>query len=194
MRLIVGLGNPGRRYAHSRHNVGFDCVDHMAREWDIRLSERRAKAVLGRGIVSAVDVVLARPRTYMNVSGEGVRYLLQRFGAKPGDLLVVHDDMDLPLGRIRVRYGGSDAGHNGIKSIIAELSTQDFPRVRVGISKPPEGVEGMDYVLGAFSGPEVPVIHKAVMAVAEAVTCVIEEGIEEAMNRFNRAPSAADGP
>ena len=186
MRLIVGLGNPGRRFSHSRHNVGFHCLDHMARKWGIKLADRRARAVLGRGEVGDLPVVLAKPRTFMNNSGEGVAYLLNRFGLSPQDLVVIHDDMDLTLGSIRIRPRGGAAGHNGIRSIIATLATQEFPRLRVGIGKVPEGLDGVEYVLGAFSPQEGQVIEGAVAVVAEAVTCLLREGIEAAMNRYNR--------
>ncbi len=185
MRLIVGLGNLGAEYHLTRHNVGFRCIDHIARQWDIGLLERRTKTVLGEGRAWNIPLVLAKPRTYMNNSGEGVAYLLARFRATPEDLLVVYDEMDLPLGKVRIRSGGSDAGHKGIRSIIAALATRDFARVRVGISRPPEGVDRIDYLLSPFSDDEVPVIGEAVTRVEEAVACVLREGVETAMNRFN---------
>ena len=185
MRLIVGLGNPGDRYQHTRHNVGFRCIDLMAREWGISLSDRRAKAVLGRGNHLGQDVVLAKPRTFMNNSGEGVAYLLTRFGAKPDDLVVVYDEMDLPLGRMRLRPNGSPAGHNGIRSIISELGTPNFARIRVGIGHPDLRGAQVSHVLNRFSGEEAPEIARVVKQVAEAVDCLLEESITVAMNRFN---------
>ena len=185
MRLVIGLGNPGAEYHLTRHNVGFRCIDHIARQWDVGLLERRTKAVLGEGRAWGIPLVLAKPRTYMNNSGEGVAYLLARFHAAPEDLLVVYDEMDLPLGKVRIRRGGSDAGHKGIRSIIAALGTRDFARVRVGISRPPEGIDRIDYLLSPFTAPEVTVIEEAVSTVSEAVAGVLREGIEIAMNRFN---------
>lgn len=189
MRLIVGLGNPGTRYRGARHNVGFWCVDTIARDWEIPSQglnwERRAKAVLGRGRRAGQDVVLAKPRTFMNNSGEGIAYLLARFGAKPEDLVVVYDEMALPLGALRIRPSGSDAGHNGMGSIIATLKTQAIPRIRVGIGSPPPGHDPISYVLGQFSGEEYKVITEAVSRVAAAVDCLLEEDIDVAMNRFN---------
>ena len=185
MRLIVGLGNPGDRYQHTRHNVGFRCIDLMAREWGISLSDRRAKAVLGRGNHLGQDVVLAKPRTFMNNSGEGVAYLLTRFGAKPDDLVVVYDEMDLPLGRMRLRPNGSPAGHNGIRSIISELGTPNFARIRVGIGHPDLRGAQVSHVLNRFSEEEAPEIARVVKQVAEAVDCLLEESITVAMNRFN---------
>jgi PTH1 family peptidyl-tRNA hydrolase len=185
MRLIVGLGNPGLRYRDSRHNVGFRCVDLLARKWGINLSERRAKAVLGQGQRSGHDVVLAKPRTFMNNSGEGVAYLLTRFAGQPSDLVVIYDDMALPVGKLRVRPGGSDGGHNGIRSIIATLKTQAFPRIRVGIGPPPPGHDQVEHVLGRSSSAEALLISEAMEKVADAVDCLLEEGIAVAMNRFN---------
>ena len=185
MQIIVGLGNPGNRYSHTRHNVGFRCIDLMARRWGISLSERRAKAVLGRGQHLGQEVVLAKPRTFMNNSGEGVAYLLTRFGAKPADLVVVYDEMDLPVGRMRIRPGGSPAGHNGIRSIINELRTPDFARIRVGIGHPDLRGGQVSHVLNRFSEEEAPEIARVVQRVAEAVDCLLEESITVAMNRFN---------
>ena len=185
MKIIVGLGNPGDRYRHTRHNVGFRCVDLMARQWGIRLSERRAKAVLGWGHHLEQEVVLAKPRTFMNNSGEGVSYLLTRFGAKPADLVVVYDEMDLPVGKLRIRPGGSPAGHNGIRSIINELRTPDFARIRVGIGHPDLRGGQVSHVLNRFSDAEGPEIASVVKQVAEAVDCLLEDNITLAMNRFN---------
>ena len=127
MRLIVGLGNPGLKYRSTRHNMGFRCVDLMSKIWSIPIKERRAKAVLGRGVYAGQEIVLAKPRTFMNDSGQGVSYLLTRFAADLDHLLVIYDDMELPLGRLRIRRSGSDGGHRGAESIIASLRTRTFP-------------------------------------------------------------------
>ena len=185
MKVIVGLGNPGDRYRSTRHNVGFQCIDLLARRWGIDLKERRAKAILGRGRHLERDLVLAKPRTYMNLSGEAVNYLVARFGVKPADIVVIYDEMDLPVGKIRIRPGGSPAGHNGIRSIIGELHTQDFPRVRVGIGQPGAQGEQVSHVLNRFSDEEAPVISEVIQRVAEALDCLLEENITVAMNRFN---------
>ncbi len=185
MLLIVGLGNPGPRYAATRHNVGFRFIDLLAKRADIRLSERRAKAVLGRGRFAGHDVVLAKPRTFMNNSGEGIEYLIARFGGPPSGLLVVYDEMALPVGRIRLRPAGSHAGHNGIRSIIAAVHTEEFPRLRIGVGQPPGGGESIPHVLGRFSKEEEPLIAKAVQDAAAAVQCMLEESIDTAMNRYN---------
>ncbi len=185
MLLIVGLGNPGPRYSASRHNVGFRFIDLLAKRADIRLNERRAKAVLGRGRFAGHDVVLAKPRTFMNNSGEGIEYLIARFGGQPSGLLVVYDEMALPVGRIRLRPTGSHAGHNGIRSIIAAVRTEEFPRLRIGVGPPSQDGDSIPHVLGRFSKEEEPIIAKAVQDAAAAVQCMLEEGIDIAMNRYN---------
>ncbi len=188
MWLIVGLGNPGDRHRNSRHNLGFRCIDSLAGRWGITVNERRAKAVLGRGVRAGHDVVLAKPRTFMNNSGEGVDYLLTRFAARPANLLIVYDEMELPVGTLRIRPSGSAGGHNGIRSIIATIHTQDFPRLRVGIGHPPPGGDPIAHVLGPFTPDESTVIDESVTRAADAVDCLLEEDINAAMNRFNRKP------
>jgi PTH1 family peptidyl-tRNA hydrolase len=185
MRIIVGLGNPGDKYRCTRHNIGFRCVDSLARHWGLPLSERRAKAVLGVGRHLEQDVVLAKPRTFMNNSGEGVAYLLTRFAAQPNDLIIIYDEMALPLGKLRIRPSGSDAGHNGIRSIITALRTQSFPRVRVGIGPPALDQGQVSHVLTRFTKEEAPIITQAVSRVVEAVDCLLAESTNVAMNRFN---------
>ena len=192
MRLIVGLGNPGIRYRNTRHNVGFDCIDVLAQRWDIPVRERRAKAVLGQGSYGGQEVVLAKPRTFMNNSGEAISYLLARFPAKPADLLVIYDEMELPLGRLRIRASGSNAGHNGARSIIAALGSQDFPRVRLGIGPPAEGGGAVHYVLGSFSKEESAVVKEMLETVAQAVECILDENIDSAMSQFNRSPQTPE--
>ena len=185
MRLIVGLGNPGLQYRSTRHNVGFECIDSMARKWDISKRERRAKVVMSQGQRAGQELVLAKSRTFMNNSGEGVSYLLTRFAASVDDLIVICDDMELPLGRLRIRGSGSDGGHKGVRSIISSLRTQTFPRIRLGIGHPLEGEDSVDYVLGRFSHEHAIVVAQAVESVADAVECWLEEGIDVTMNRFN---------
>ncbi len=189
MRIIVGLGNPGTRFRCSRHNIGFRCVDLIARKWGIRVSDRRAKAVLGRGNHAGEEIVLAKPRSYMNSSGEGVAYLLTRFASRPEDLVIIYDDMALPLGRLRIRPVGSDGGHRGVQSIIESLNTQAFPRIRLGIGSPPLEQDPVAYVLGRFYDEEDTIVARAVEAVVAAVDCMLEANIDEAMNRFNTLPS-----
>lgn len=193
MKLIVGLGNPGKEYTVSRHNVGFMCVSYLAKEHKIAIDSKKAHARVGEGEVEIVPVVLAKPFTYMNRSGASVRELLRKYDLKPEDLIVVHDDMDLPLGKIRIRVGGSSAGHKGINSIIAELGTEDFTRIRVGIGHPEvpetereEGApEVIDYVLSGFDREEKPVLAKVIKRVSEAVSCILACDLTLAMNKYN---------
>ena len=185
MLIIVGLGNPGVKFAASRHNVGFRFIDLLAKKNEIKMNDRRAKAVIGRGEINGHEVVLAKPRTFMNNSGEGIEYLLARYGGDPSDLLVVYDEMALPAGHIRIRPGGSHAGHNGIRSIIAYIHTEKFPRLRIGVGKPEQGESSIPHVLGKFSTEEEKLMPKAIQAAVGAVECLLDENIDIAMNRYN---------
>ena len=186
---MLGLGNPGAEYAHTRHNIGFDVIDILAARHRIRLNLHRDHAHYGVGTIEGVPVLLAKPMTYMNRSGEAARALLQRYPLEPARLLVIVDDVALPPGKIRVRPSGSDGGHNGMESVIQCLGTQAFPRVRVGIGSPPRGYM-VEYVLSPFSPQEQPIIQDALQRAADAVETVIAEGVQAAMNRFN-APNPA---
>jgi PTH1 family peptidyl-tRNA hydrolase len=188
--IVLGLGNPGAEYAHTRHNIGFDVVDILASRHRIRLNLSRDHARYGVGKIADVPVLLAKPMTYMNRSGEAARALLQRYTRDTSHLLVVVDDVALPLGRIRIRPSGSDGGHNGLESIIQCVGTQAFPRVRVGIGSPPPG-QMVEYVLSRFAPPEQPVIDEALQRAADAVEAIIAEGVQAAMNRFNAQNTAA---
>ena len=185
MKVILGLGNPGRSFAKSRHNVGFRCIDALAHRHSIGLEERRRHAVLGHGDMAGVPVVLAKPRTYMNRSGVAARYLLDRFHVGPEDLLVVYDDMDLPIGTIRLRAGGGAAGHHGIESIMAELGTREFPRLRIGVGHPPDREHTVSHVLGPFTAEEAKAIEEPLERAVAAAAWVMEYGLESAMNHFN---------
>ena len=183
MKLIVGLGNPGRVYVNNRHNVGFRCINYFARAHRIPIRERRARARLGIGEVAGKRVVLAKTRTYMNLSGQAVSRLVRHFTVPLEDLVVICDDLDLPLGKVRIRERGGSGGHKGMESIIDSLGSQDFPRIRVGIGRP-DGDE-ISYVLSDFTAGEREVVKEAVAKVAEALHCILTEGIEAAMNRYN---------
>ena len=185
MKLIVGLGNPGRRYRQTRHNVGWEVVSRLARRARIAVDEEDGFSDVGRGSIEGTRVILARPQTYVNVSGEAVRDLRRRHRLRPQDIVVVVDDLDLPLGRLRLRASGSAGGHNGLKSIIEAIGTTEFPRLRVGIGRPPEGVDPADHVLTRFTSDEQAVVDAALDRAAEAIETAITEGIETAMNRFN---------
>ena len=188
----MGLGNPGRGYAHSRHNIGFRCLSHFARKQGIRLDRKRGKARIGVGEVAGEGVVLARPQVFMNLSGQSVSRLVSGFEIALGDLLVIHDDLDLPSGKIRLRRGGSSGGHKGVDSIISSIGSQDFLRLRVGIGRPAsdekhdEGGAGIIYyVLSDFTPEEKPVVTKAISRVSEAILCLLAEGLLPAMDRYN---------
>jgi len=189
MKLIVGLGNPGREYSTNRHNIGFLCLNHFARLHRITLDKKQGKARVGAGAVAGETVILARPQTYMNLSGQSVSLLMQKYKLVPDDLIVIHDDLDLPLGKIRIRKGSSAGGHNGAKSIIACLGTQDFIRIRVGISRPQAEGEAecaiVDYVLGDFTADDRQVIENTIRKVSDSIICLLTEGLTAAMNKFN---------
>jgi len=194
MRLVVGLGNPGRAYADSRHNVGFRCVNYLARLYSIEMKGRQCQSQTGEGRMAGIDMLLAKPKTYVNRSGNAVRCLMQRHGIPVNALVVICDDLDLPLGRVRIRHRGSSGGHRGMESIISALGNQDFPRIKIGIGRP-MGEAGsaiteedaiVSYVLGAFAPEEEKVIQPAIAKVAVAVECIETEGVTAAMNRFNR--------
>jgi PTH1 family peptidyl-tRNA hydrolase len=190
MKLIVGLGNPGNQYAHNRHNIGFMCVAHFAKERDWSFEKKEGLARTAHGRLNGEEIVLARPQTFMNLSGEAVKKLVIKYRIKPEDLIVIHDEMDLRLGIIRIRRGGSSAGHNGVESIIRDLGTADFVRIRVGVGHPRDTEEGqrhvIGYVLGDFAGDEAEVIKKVIGEVDKAVVTFIEKGLDAAMNRFNK--------
>lgn len=185
--LIVGLGNPGRQYAGNRHNVGFQCLDYVARLYEIPLTKHRFKAVYGEGAIIGKRVVLAEPQTFMNASGEAVGPLVHWFKVPLDHLLVIYDDLDLEVGQVRVRPNGGSGGHNGLRSIIAQLKSQEFPRVRVGIGRPSAG-DPADYVLNDFSRDQAPVIAAAYQRVDEVIRIYLEKGIQEAMNLYNGQP------
>jgi len=184
-KLIVGLGNPGSEYAGHRHNVGFRCLDRLARTHGLAFTRWEFRARLAQGEIRGVRVLLARPLTYMNLSGQAVGPLVRRYGIPLSDLLVIYDDMDLPLGTIRLRPGGGAGGHKGMRSIIEALGSQDFPRLRVGIGRPPAGEDPVDYVLSDFTPEEGAIMEEVYERVLAAVECWLTEGIGEAMGRYN---------
>ena len=184
-KLIVGLGNMGSQYSGTRHNAGFWCVERLAQEHSIRFSKRRRHTLVGEGTVGDIAVALVKPRTYVNRSGQAVTSLLAVYGAAPQDLLVIYDDLDLEPGRLRLRAGGGAGGHGGMKSIIQALGNQDIARIRIGIGRPPPGVNEVEYVLGTMDGGERQKVQDAVGRAAEAVACILTEGFDTAMNRFN---------
>ncbi len=193
MKLIVGLGNPGRKYEKNRHNLGFMCLNHFARAHSLRFDKKQGKARIGSGEVAGSKVIVAKPQTYMNLSGQAVSRLVRKFNISLDNLLVIHDDLDLPLGKIRLRQGGGSAGHKGIESITAELGSQDFLRLRVGIGRPtitPGSAELSEtdivaYVLSDFTPDEKQTIVRVIPRVSEAILCLLTEGLMASMNKYN---------
>jgi peptidyl-tRNA hydrolase, PTH1 family len=182
--LLVGLGNPGQRYAQTRHNIGFRCIDFLAQQNGIDMSRKRFAAKLGEGIIDRKHVILAKPLTFMNDSGKAVQPISHWFKVTPERILVIYDDLDLPIGRLRLRPGGSSGGHRGINSIISDTGNQDFNRLRIGIGRPALG-NPVDYVLNAFSPDEESIINEVIKLVEPIVACYLNEGIAQAMNRYN---------
>jgi PTH1 family peptidyl-tRNA hydrolase len=189
MKLIVGLGNPGRSYARNRHNVGFICLNHFARTEGIRFDKKKGLARIGEGEVAGNEVVLARPQTFMNNSGQSVSRLVDKFDIDPNDLIVIHDDLDLPLAKVRISFGSSSGGHKGINSIIQEIGGQDFIRIRIGIGRPNKPQISEDdviaYVLSDFTPAEKRAIDNIIPTVSEAILCLLKEGLTPAMSKFN---------
>ncbi len=191
MYIIVGLGNPGREYQNTRHNIGFDVIDRLAESENIGLTEKKHKAVLGKGLVAGQKCVLAKPVTYMNLSGESVREMIDYFKVdETTGLIVISDDVSLDVGQIRVRKKGSAGGHNGLKNIIAHLGHDQFLRVKMGVGEKPAGWDLADYVLGHFSAEERGLMEEACDRAAEAVRTMIADGADVAMNRFNSKKEA----
>lgn len=185
MRCLLGLGNPGREYAETRHNLGFAAIAQLAEKYGIRLRGRFA-ARAGRGEMAGQRVVLAQPLTFMNNSGAAARRLVRRYALTPQDLLVIYDDLDLDRGRLRLRGQGSAGTHKGMRSVVAALGTEQFPRLRLGIGPLPPGTDAVSFVLSRFRPHERQSVQIMMAQVAEAVECLLSEGLEAAMNRYNQ--------
>lgn len=186
MYIIVGLGNPTREYQATRHNIGFDVITRISDDYNIPLDFKKHKAVCGRGYIEGEKVVLAQPQTYMNLSGESVRELVDFYKVSPQEVIVIYDDISLDVGQLRLRVKGSAGGHNGIKSIINHLGSQEFPRIKVGVGDKPSGWDLADYVLSRFKEEEQPIIRDAIKKSSDAVKSIIKDGMELAMNIYNR--------
>ncbi len=186
MYLIVGLGNPGREYENTRHNAGFDALDALAEKLGTEVKEKKHRGLCGKGMIGMEKVILLKPQTYMNLSGESVRAAADFYKIDNEHMIVLYDDIDLDVGKLRVRAKGSAGGHNGIKNIIAHMGTQEFPRVRIGVGAKPDRMDLADHVLGCFPQVERPVMEDAFEEAAEAAIAIVEDGIDAAMNRFNR--------
>jgi PTH1 family peptidyl-tRNA hydrolase len=188
--LIVGLGNPGEDYARSRHNLGVRVVSELGSRLGFPVERQRWRSRVGSGEMAGSGgrrVWLVLPQTYMNLSGRAVGAAVRDTGVAPSDLWVVHDELDLPLCRLRIRRGGSAAGHNGLRSIIGALGTEDFVRLRIGVGKPPSAAAGARYVLGGFSQAEEPLVGRVVESVTDALELALRSGVEAAMGVYNRA-------
>ena len=184
--MLVGLGNPGLKYEHSRHNIGFRALDLLCKEHRCRCDRLRLKALTGFCDLAGQKVLLVKPMTYMNLSGQAVRPLADYYKIPPEHILVIYDDVSLPVGKLRVRPNGSAGGHNGAKSLIAELGSQEFPRIRVGVGeKPHPDYDLADWVLSSFSAQEEKQLAPSLERAVEAARVIVEEGVSQAMNRFN---------
>jgi peptidyl-tRNA hydrolase, PTH1 family len=189
-QLIVGLGNPGAKYDRTRHNIGFDVIDWLARQWQIQLTEQRKfQGIFGEGPGIGGKIRLLKPQTYMNLSGQSMRAVVDWYKLSPEAVLVIYDDMDLPVGKLRLRQSGSAGGHNGMKSAIAHLGTQNFPRLRIGIGSPKDPVQSngevVSHVLGRFSPAETKVIAEVLQLATEAIELGLRQGIPKAMSLYN---------
>lgn len=186
MKMIVGLGNPGRQYAHTRHNVGFDVLDCFAKRHGVHIRSRKHRALVGKLVQDGREILLVKPQTYMNLSGTAVAALAREHNLQPSEIIVVYDDIDLPLGRLRIRAKGSSGGHRGVESIIQKLGSSEFPRIRIGIGRSGDAI---DHVLSRFTREEKAVITPVIEQAADAIDVVIAEGLEAAMNIYNRKGS-----
>jgi len=186
VNIIFGLGNPGVRYRKTRHNIGFQIVDRLAEKYHIRLSSKRFKSLYGKGWIDVKEVILAKPMTYMNQSGEAVREALDFFRLSVEDLIIVHDDLDLPFGRLRFKRKGGDGGHQGVRSITESLNQNNFLRLKVGIGRPPEGMDPSEYVLSPFDEIEQSKLEEVISRGVESIEVLLREGLERAMNQFQK--------
>lgn len=184
-KAVIGLGNPGPRYAFTRHNAGFMALDRLASFLETSFQHRGFHSEYGIGWLEDQPILLAKPQTYMNESGRAVKAMVDYYHFSPSDLLVLYDDVSLPLGRIRVRARGSHGGHQGLRSVLSALGTEEVPRIRIGIGAPPPGQDLVSYVLSPFSSEEWTVVRESIARAAEAVLVVLREGIATAMNRYN---------
>ena len=187
VKLIVGLGNPGKKYEQARHNVGFLVVDRLAAKNSVAVAKRKHESLIGEWDRDGEKVLLVKPQTYMNRSGQALRSLLRYLPVEAGDLVLIHDDLDLPFGRIRIRQRGGTGGHRGMVSVLEALGEGAFFRLRVGIGRPPAGVDPTDFVLERFSSEERARLDEIISRASDAVECLLHEGARRAMEKFNRS-------
>ena len=183
--LVAGLGNPGREYKQTRHNVGFMVAEKLAEDLNIKLAKVQSKAIIGIGKFDQDKIVIAKPQTFMNLSGQAVKAILNYYKIPITNLIVIHDDLDIPFGTIRIRQQGGYGGQKGMKSIIEQLGTQDFIRIRMGIDRPPGRMDAADYVLQRFSKQEEEQLDGLLSSASKAAQAIIREGIDHAMNQYN---------
>ena len=193
MKLIVGLGNPGPEYERTRHNVGWQVVDAFARKFRIEVARHEKNALTGTGRVGGGSVLVAKPLTYMNLSGDAVRLLVNAYTESPDEMIVVYDDIDLPIGKLRIRENGSAGTHNGMRSIVQTLETERFPRLRIGIGAA-DGGPLRDYVLDEFTAEEQPIVERAIGRAVDALVLFVRGDLRRAMNEFNRDPEPDPAP
>ena len=187
MYIIAGLGNPGKEYENTRHNIGYMTIDNFAEKYGITFSERKFRALVGKGVAEGHKVILIKPVTYMNLSGEAIREACDYYKIDPEEeLIVLYDDISLPVGQLRIRPKGSAGGHNGIKNIISHLGTEIFKRIKIGVGEKPSRMDLADYVLGHFTKEEIALEKEACEKAADAILLMMDERLEEAMNLYNR--------
>lgn len=185
MYIIAGLGNPGEKYKFTRHNVGFLTIDELARRWNIKVNKIKFKGLVGEGNIKGEKVILIKPQTYMNLSGESLEEIISFYKIELKNLIVIYDDIDIEFGKLRVKPSGSSGSHNGMKSILYLLKSENFNRIRLGTGKPPEGIDLADYVLQNFSKEEMLVVEEMMGKATNAVETILLDGVEKAMNQYN---------
>jgi PTH1 family peptidyl-tRNA hydrolase len=186
MKVVVGLGNPERKYDRTRHNIGFEAIDYLADKYKISVDTKKHKGLIGSGFVEGQKVLFVKPQTYMNLSGECLRAIMDFYKLEPEDFIVIYDDINLGVGQLRIRKKGSAGGHNGIKSIIAHLGSQEFPRIRIGVGEKPKEYDLVDYVLGHFTKEELAIYDEIMPNVAGAVELMVWDELNQAMNEYNK--------
>ena len=189
MVIVAGLGNPTAQYRGTRHNMGFEVIDRLAGAGHISVETKKFKALTGTGVIGGQKVILVKPQTFMNLSGESLRLVCDFYHTAPEDMIVICDDINLAPGQLRIRKGGSAGGHNGLKNIIQQCGTQDFPRIRVGVGEKPAAMDLADYVLSHITGQDKQEIDEGLDQAAKAVQMILSDGIDAAMNQFNRKKS-----
>lgn len=194
MFIIAGLGNPKKEYDNTRHNIGFALIDQLSDKFNISVMDCKHKALIGKGIINGQKVILAKPLTYMNLSGESIRQLVDYYKVDSAtEVIIISDDVSLPPGQIRIRKRGSDGGHNGLKNIILHLGSGDFQRIRIGVGEKPKGYDLADYVLDHFTKEDKPLMEEGLEKAVQAIELMLEGETDQAMNQFNRKVTEAEG-